>query len=642
MYSRKKRVHPVLLLILAVVFLLMAGAAATRTAEAASSQGYTTDWYRVHVQVMKNYEFRFTEKIRVNFSERRHGIYRDIPTGANYRIRDIRVDGDAYSVKRQDGSMVVRIGSADRYVTGKKTYTIHYTLAHITRKGAANDIYTDLLPTGWSTGIGSAGITMDLPADLTLKKVRVYTGGYGSGDSLTGGWKYEKERHRVSVHLENVPAKCGVTIRAGVPEGYWKGAPSIDWTNYLSTAILSGAVLLLLLLRLRLGRRPQYAETVEFYAPEDMNPLEVGYLVDGNVDRKDITSMFFYLASKGYIRIRETGEKNFEFEKTADISEEESGAAKRFYRGIFGTKGQKKENGFTVSMKAAGDRLGKAYEAVKDMTEDSFTGERSVYSKQSKTAGMIGTILCVAAVFLLILLALFRDGAFQAGLMQGLGICVLGTFLLTALMLGFRKVSEYRYSRKRSSTAIRYALWSVCYVVLCVIYIYLIGGIRTGQLDLAVIAGLCIFLILSPLLLFSMQIRSDWSARTQAKLKGFRNFIRDAELAKLNELVEEDPDYFYNILPYAYVLGLTDRWAKQFEQIPLEKPDWYIPYGTEAYGNVFYASMFSSRIRNFSAAAVHDVQLSSDSGGWSSLGGGFTGGGGFSGGGSGGGGGGAW
>ena len=167
MYSRKKRVHPVLLLILAVVFLLMAGAAATRTAEAASSQGYTTDWYRVHVQVMKNYEFRFTEKIRVNFSERRHGIYRDIPTGANYRIRDIRVDGDAYSVKRQDGSMVVRIGSADRYVTGKKTYTIHYTLAHITRKGAANDIYTDLLPTGWSTGIGSAGITMDLPADLT-------------------------------------------------------------------------------------------------------------------------------------------------------------------------------------------------------------------------------------------------------------------------------------------------------------------------------------------------------------------------------------------------------------------------------------------------------------------------------------------
>lgn len=642
MYNRRKRVGPVRLLILAVVFLLLAGAAETRTAEAASSPGYTTDWYRVHVQVMKNYEFRFTEKIRVDFSERRHGIYRDIPTGANYRIRNIRVDGDAYSVKKQDGSMVIRIGSADRYITGKKTYTIHYTLAHITGKGAANDIYTDLLPTGWSTGIGSAGITMDLPADLTLKKVRVYSGSYGSGDSLTGGWKYEKDRHRVSVHLENVPAKCGVTIRAGVPEGYWKGAPSIDWTNYLSIGILAAVLLLMLLLRLRLGRRPQYTETVEFYAPEDMNPLEVGYLVDGNVDRKDITSMFFYLASKGYIRIREIGEKNFEFEKTADIPEEESGAAKRFYRGIFGTKGQKKENGFTVSMKAAGDRLGKAYEAVEDMTEDSFTGERSVYSEKSKTAGMIGTILFVAAAFLLMLLALLRDGSFQAGLMQPLGICVIGTVLLTTLMLRFRKVGEYRYSRKRSSTTIRYALWSVCYVVLCSIYIFLIGGIGTGQTDPAVVAGLCIFLILSPLLIFSMQIRSDWSARTMARLKGFRNFIRDAELAKLNELVEEDPEYFYNILPYAYVLGLTERWAKQFEQIPIPKPDWYIPYGSSNRWDHYNAMMLGSGIRNFSAAAVSDIQLSSDSGlssgGW---GGGFSGGG-FSGGGSGGGGGGAW
>ena len=74
----------------------------------------------------------------------------------------------------------------------------------------------------------------------------------------------------------------------------------------------------------------------------------------------------------------------------------------------------------------------------------------------------------------------------------------------------------------------------------------------------------------------------------------------------------ENSEYFYNILPYAYVLGVSDKWIKKFESISLQAPSWYDSPNT-----------FDMRTLSYS-----------DSGGSS--------GGGSSGGGSGGGGGGSW
>ena len=48
--------------------------------------------------------------------------------------------------------------------------------------------------------------------------------------------------------------------------------------------------------------------------------------------------------------------------------------------------------------------------------------------------------------------------------------------------------------------------------------------------------------------------------------------IRQCELHKkelLNEieaLVLDDPDYFYNILPYTYALGISEKWINNFEK----------------------------------------------------------------------------
>jgi len=60
--------------------------------------------------------------------------------------------------------------------------------------------------------------------------------------------------------------------------------------------------------------------------------------------------------------------------------------------------------------------------------------------------------------------------------------------------------------------------------------------------------------------------KTSYGEMIKAKILGFRNYLNTAEKNQLNALVEEDPDYFYNILPYTYVLGISKKWIETFEK----------------------------------------------------------------------------
>ena len=49
-----------------------------------------------------------------------------------------------------------------------------------------------------------------------------------------------------------------------------------------------------------------------------------------------------------------------------------------------------------------------------------------------------------------------------------------------------------------------------------------------------------------------------------SKVLGFRNYLNTAEKNQLEKLVEDDPNYFYNILPYTYVLNISKKWIDTF------------------------------------------------------------------------------
>lgn len=133
-----------------------------------------------------------------------------------------------------------------------------------------------------------------------------------------------------------------------------------------------------------------------------------------------------------------------------------------------------------------------------------------------------------------------------------------------------------------------------------------------------------------------MPKRTPFGNEMLGKVRGFKNFLETAEKSQLELLVDENPEYFYNILPYTYALGVSEVWMSQFETIAMKSPEWYSGYST------FSMHEFSLFMNNTMTLAQSAMSSSPSSDSSSSFDSDSSSGGGSSGGGSGGGGGGSW
>lgn len=122
---------------------------------------------------------------------------------------------------------------------------------------------------------------------------------------------------------------------------------------------------------------------------------------------------------------------------------------------------------------------------------------------------------------------------------------------------------------------------------------------------------------------------------------GFKEFlsVTERERLKFHQAPEKKPQLFEKYLPYAMVLGVENEWAKQFEEIYKQKPDWYESYDSRPLAAYAFVSGLNS-LSSKSASIFTSTPASKTSSG--SFGASGFGGGGFSGGGGGGGGGGSW
>jgi len=130
-----------------------------------------------------------------------------------------------------------------------------------------------------------------------------------------------------------------------------------------------------------------------------------------------------------------------------------------------------------------------------------------------------------------------------------------------------------------------------------------------------------------------MPARTEAGTRTLEHVLGFEEFLRRVESENLKRIIVGHPELFDKYLPYAMAFGVERQFARAFEGIYTQAPQWYVG-----------PSMMSFNVGHFSSSMSHLSTVASttmSSSPRSSSGSGF-GGGGSSGGGGGGGGGGAF
>ncbi|QRN84637.1 DUF2207 domain-containing protein [Clostridia bacterium] len=619
-----KSASKLILVFLSILFMLFTAPVA------AMAEYFDIANYDVTVQVNSDYSYDVVEKLAVDFSEPRHGIYREIPldfADRPVRIKNISVEGGDTDISSENGSKIIRIGNSEDFVDGRQDYEIRYTLILGADTDAEADLfYLNIIGTEWDVPIHKASFTVNMPAPYDFSNLTITSGYLGSEETSNVQFQ-QTDQGFTGKTLSSLEPGQGLTAYLVLPEGYFADVKGpATWPKL--AILLMGALLTVLAYRIwdLKGRDSEVIITPEFYPPDNMTPAEAGYIIDRAVQPTDVTSLILYWAEKGYLEMEEDGKNHFRLFKMKELPQKGVQHYEHYFFNALFNKG----SGNQVSTK---DLKGDFYEEMataQGMIKSSFTdnAERRITNRSSDGYRFLLVVFSLLPLWGMVAYSIYLLNAGYISISSAL----LSGLPTLAPIIGIALLSNGFINRKinpRSKTA---GLMIGGFVFL--------GGSIVAYLVLTQMANIFLYGLLA--LLFTLGIgflgqatekRTPYGTRILGLVLGYKQFLKTAEKDRIERLLEENPNYFYDTLPYAQVLGVTKKWAKKFEGLTMEPPHYY-----RGDSGLFNAVVFASVMdRSFSSVSKEMAVNPNANSGGSGMGGG-----GFSGGGAGGGGGGSW
>lgn len=600
--------------------------------------GYTITDYNIDIDIDEKGVYHIDEYITADFHELSHGLVRRLPTTMNVgildkngkrKVRTYNCEIKKFSSNRRgeyedsDNFRIYYLYASNYGESVIGTYDFHFSYDYSFGDDRVKDkdfVYFNVLGDTWDTDIENFTYSITLPTAVE-NSATVYYGGYG--EDTTGTTLTSPDGRTFSGSYTNINYATAVTVYLDLEEGYFSYTRESSVLDYI---VLFGAGILLvatIVIILKYRRKDPIIDVVEFSSPDGMTPTEVGYLVDQKVDGEDVSALILYWASKGYVRIINKGEKTY-IDKVKDLPKD----AKRHEKILFGEIFKD-----SVPIDCEEFEFNNVSTSIK--FHDSITkDEKKYFEKKGRNAYAVlfGFAVVLAA------LSVFRI-FYQSHSMINFFSAVI-TLVVVAITLSLNlkldvmrtKINKVDYLIKKILLGVAILSGVICFSVMAEAYC---DPYLTRLIVMIFPIALYFF---SPFL----EIYTKEGRLSLGKVRGLRRYIEVAEKDRMIALVESDPSVFYNVLPYATVLGVTDVYMDKFKGFELPNPEWFICDADTIWTmamlrhiNIRLTIFGSAFGRSYRRAMVD--KMSRSGGGGISIGGG---GGGFSGGGFGGGGGG--
>ena len=450
---------------------------------------------------------------------------------------------------------------------------------------------------------------------------------------------------------EYEPLENSLTVDIELPEGYFVGGSwNYGWASFTISIIIFVLTGWTIYKWIKFGRdHNKEIQTVEFYPPDNLNAAEIGYVFNKRQASKKFTiALVVQLASKGYLKIDklEDEEKNIqitnllvkpkklkEFDKTlpkrqikmkklkdldSNLNSSENAMMKYLFR-----------KGDNVLLKTninkfleVRDKLVKDgyIEILEDNEEERLAGVEKKKADYDKEVEQYNKDLeeyeKEAAKFpeMSSMEKIVYDKLFDKNdvviLSRHYTFYETFTEITKELESNFKdKVHDSQATKQIGGAIFR----SIVILILSIVSYKYIEDLDPNWSILYYLSFICN--IINLFFTFFMKRKTKYGEYITAKVKGFRQFLITAEKSRLEALVEEDPKYFYNILPYTYVMNISKKWIKKFEEIPVPEMDMgNFDYGRSSSYSSFYDNVYYPE----------PVHHSSSSGGCSSCGGGCS------------------
>lgn len=610
--------------------------------------GYHINDWKYDARIHTNNVWDVTETMTVTFNEPRHGIYRYIPrlfvrhkdaNGSDAKftyytaIDSIKVNGyqfDTYSNDDSQDNIVLRIGNEDITLEGQHTYIISYRIHYPDDRYEVSDqIFHSVLGADCNTGIDNFSFRLhfDKPLPQDIKSLlHIYSGEWGStGNEMSVG--SHVSRNEISGNVSDIEPYKAITLAAELPEGYWDGSKSENPLWFYIFLAIATIFFLLTMGYLIFHRRQRPVTVFEYNAPDGISSAEVGVIIDDSADLSDLNSLIVWFASKGYLKIRETEDKkdsDIELTKLRDLPDNAPKYQKDYWKVFF-------EKGDTILLSELGDRHNEISKALSSLSKH-FHGKTSLTHTHWHT--------------ILTFIAFLGFGALtfcsSSSVMQIDDKDILFGIILWALPVLFVAVIRIAMSNKDMISSFRSRLIQYLIIIIlgaaeCLVFWLFFWNANDSFFSLPMALTLIGGGWLIALMAGRMMRDSEYRKEKMSLLLGFKDFIEKSELPMLKQQVDENPSYFFDVLPYAMVFGLTKKWQKKFKEIDIQAPDWYQLSSTTGTMNGLMASERINRamthsIKDSIAIASHDPNVGGSHGGSGGFSGGFSGGGGGGGG----------
>lgn len=604
--------------------------------------GYEIVDYNVKIEVDENKTMTISEEITANFFVESHGIVRYIPidqivsyydekgnlvnkrfdneiTNFKYNKNSSSAGTKLVDSETVDGYEFFYLGSTD-YVLGLQTYSFSYKFNSGYDQNDKLDLfYFNVIGTGWDTTLNDIDFSITFPTEISTEEFKFYVGEYGkdqlgisaritniniSGDTISG-------------HCDMLEYGEAITVYNEFDEGYFTFSKS----NIIDTAtlVLFGVLLISMIAFFFVKKRKEsVVEIVEFTAPNGLTPTEVGYLNDGKITGDDLSALVVYWASKGYVSLKEQN-NNVTIEKRKDLPFSAKIHEKVLFNEIFKSKN-------TIDSNDLGKinvfEVDKSKKSVEDSLKDCFV---------HKTENTFN-LFVILSVLLFGLHALANLILGNLMLIPFMICCV----LMVAFVAGMMCIPDVMKLKDKNKK--KFVIFLIL-ILLCIIVAPLVCGFF--YLPFYDSFGARFYLLLLPILLVLMypylERYTEKGRKLLGRVRGLRKFILIAEKNRIEMIAKEQPHLYFEILPYAYVLGVSDVYMQKFADMNLDVPEWCEAAGDVALFRVMVI-MTGSMNTVSNKAMIKNVSTIDNGGSRGSFGGG----GGFSGGGLGGGGGGRW
>lgn len=578
---------------------------------------FTILQYDVDYTINVDRTMQIEEVTKIKFMGRKNtGHMHLIPINAGDRVRNLEVyeviggvDSPVeYTLTEEyDGFIGADIGDYTNKYNQEHTYKLKYEYA-ITKPVNKNAIYISPIGFGWDCTIENADITLRLPEGFKQDGSVYYIG------NTTEGLPVTAVDNVINLSVSNLEQTKGVTFDLYFNDGVL--GVRQDLTPYYFLII--GGVLLTAIVVIKLLKFNQAKPTpvTNVSAPDNLDPLEMGKLIDNKVDQSDVTSLIYYWANKGNLKIDLSDEDDIRLIRiTPQLPPSAPNHQKLMFDKLFDDEDEVKINDINESF----------YNTVQSVTKEVNRKHGDLYTKKS-----VGFAIFFAVIGALLMgLAPVIYGKIVISLKLTNYLSVIATLPAIAIFILVQQVQYMRYKKKKN-----YIL-SWCGIVALSAFFILIYTIIVPSHIVEVIPKILISAFSYAIVILSATFITRSKAYTQTlnQILGFKDFIESVEKDRLETMISDNPELYYNVLPYAQVLGVSDIWEDKFKSINIQPPQWAI---NSTRPDLFDIIIFNRLMRSFNANMHRNMvahtasRIAKISGGLSGGGGGhFGGGGGF-------------